>query len=96
MGEATGSVVDGAVATLHDEVIPGVVAAQQRIAQAEAGGDPKVLRDAYELLAEVAAVTHMVLSRLIRVRIVDLSEGTVDLTAAGLGDLAAPDGVTPG
>ena len=75
--------VDQAITTLHDQVIPAVVAAQQRIElvlRGEASVD--ALEDARTQLEEVSAIAHRLLSRLVVQRTIDLSGGQLDLTDA--------------
>jgi hypothetical protein len=73
--------LDQAITTLHDQVVPGVVAARQRIELLQRGdGDAASLLDeARSLLDEVATVSHRLLSRLVVAGIVELS-GSIDLT----------------
>lgn len=74
--------VDQAIATLHDQVLPGVVAAQQRVELVLRGeATAEALEDARRLLEEVSAVTHRLLGRLVLQRTIDLS-GPLDLTQA--------------
>lgn len=82
--------VDQAITTLHDQVVPGVVAARQRIELLQRGdGDAAMLlEEARALLDEVATVSHRLLSRLVLSRIVELS-GPIDLTEGVAAELPA-------
>ena len=82
--------VDQAISTLHDQVVPGVVAARQRIELLQRGdGDAaSLLEEARCLLDEVATVSHRLLSRLVLARIVEMT-GPIDLTDGSAADLPA-------